>query len=58
MDYTSTLETLEGLSNDLARHCAHHVGAWKILYGFAKVIESHKLLMVVNKAPCSRYFDS
>ena len=33
MDYTSTLETLEGLSNDLARHCAHHIAACKILYG-------------------------
>ena len=58
MDYTSTLETLEGLSYDLARHCAHHIRAWEILYGLVKVIESQKLLMVVNKAPCSLYFNS
>ena len=58
MDYTSTLETLEGLSNALARHPAHHVGAWEILYAFVKVRESQKLLMVVNKAPGSLYFDS
>ena len=58
MDYTSTLETLEGLSNALARHCAHHVRAWKILYGIVKVKEYQKLLMVVNKAPSSLYFDS
>ena len=38
MDYTSTLETLEGLSNDLARHCAHHIAAWEILYGLGKVM--------------------
>ena len=58
MDSTSTLETRQGLSNDLARHCAHHIGAWEILYGLVKVIESQKLLMVVNKAPCSLYFNS
>ena len=58
MDYTSTLETLEGLSNDLARHCAHHIAAWEILYGLGKVMESQKLLMVVNKARCSLYFVS
>ena len=58
MDYTSTLETLEGLSNALARHLAHHVGAWEILYCLVKVRESQKLLMVVNKAPGSLYFDS
>ena len=51
MDYTSTLETLEGLSNAFARHCAHHAGAWEILYLLVKVIESHKLLLVVDKAP-------
>ena len=54
MDYTSTLETLEGLSNALARHFAHHVRAWEILYAFVKVTESQKLLMVVNKAPCQK----
>ena len=53
MDYTSTLETLEGLSNALARDYAHDVGAWEILYAFVKVGESQELLMVVNKAPCS-----
>ena len=58
MDYTSTLETLEGLSNDFARHCAHHIGDWEFIYGLVKGIESQKLLMVVNKAPCSLYFDS
>ena len=49
MNYTSTLGTLEGLSNALARHCAHHVGAWEILYGYVKARESQNLLMVVNK---------
>ena len=58
MDYTSTLETLESLSNALARHCAHHIGAWKILYVMVNVREYQKLLMVVNKAPGSLYFDS
>ena len=37
MDYTSTLETLEGFSNALARHCAHQVGDWAILYPLVKV---------------------
>ena len=37
MDCTSTLETLEGVSNDLARDCANHIGALEILYGFVKV---------------------
>ena len=58
MDYASSLENLEGLSNALARHCAHHVGAWEILYAMVKVREYQKLLMVVNKAPSSVYFDS
>ena len=58
MDYTSTLDTLKGLSNALARHCAHHVSAGEILYALAKVRESQKLLMVLNKAPCSLYFNS
>ena len=58
MDQTSTLETLEGLSNALARHSAHHVGAWEILNSFVKVRESQKLLMIMNKAPRSLYFDS
>ena len=57
MDYTSTLESLKGLSNALARHrCAHHVWAWKILYVMVKVRKYQKLLMVVNKAPGSLYF--
>ena len=51
MDNSSTLETLEGLSNALARHSAHHVGAWEILYNLVKVRESQKLLTVLNKAP-------
>ena len=58
MHYASTLETLEGLSNALARHSTHHFGAWWILYAFVEVKESQKLLMVVNEAPCSLYFDS
>ena len=58
MVYTSTLETLEGPSNDLARHCAHHNGALEMLYGLVKINESQKLLIVVNKATCSLYFDS
>ena len=58
MDYTSTLETLEGLSNAFARHCAHYPVAWQIHYLLVKVIESQKLFMVVNKVPCSLYFDS
>ena len=32
MDYTITLETLEDFLNALARHCAHQVVAWVILY--------------------------
>ena len=58
MDYTSALDSLEGLSNALARHCAHHIKAGEILYAMAKVRESQKLLMVLNKAPGSLYFDS
>ena len=58
MDYTSTLDTLEGLLNALARHCAHHVRAGEIIYALAKVRESQKLLMILNKAPCSVCFDS
>ena len=58
MDYMSSLHTLEGLSNALSRHCAHHAGAWEILYPLVKVRESHKLLNVVNNMPCSLYFDS
>ena len=57
MDYMSTLETLEGLSNTLARHSTHHVGAFEMIYALVKVRESLKLLMLVNKAPCSLYFD-
>ena len=49
MDYTSTLEILEGLSKALARHFANHVGAWKILHALVKVRAPQKLLMVVNK---------
>ena len=58
MEYTSTPETLEGLSNALARHCAHHVGAWKNLYVMVKVREYQNVLMIVNKATSSLYFDS
>ena len=50
--------TLEGLSNALARHCVHHALAWEILNPLVKVAESQKSLMVVNKVPCSLYFDS
>ena len=58
MDYASTLESLEGLSNALARHCAHHVRAWEFLYAMVKFRQYQKLLMVVNKATSSVYFDS
>ena len=58
MDCTSTLETLEVLSNAFARHCAHHAVVWEILYFLVKVIESQELLMVVNRTPFSLYFDS
>ena len=53
MEYTSTLETLEGFSNAFARHYKHQVEAWAILYLLAKVRESQELLMVVKKAPSS-----
>ena len=53
MDYRSSLETLEDLSNALARHYAHQVGAWAILYPLVKVRGSQELLIAVNKAPCS-----
>ena len=58
MDYKSTLETLEGLSNAFARHCAHNVGASEILYTLVKFKKSQTLLIVVNKATGSLYFDS
>ena len=58
MDYTSTLETLEGLSNALARNCAHHVGVLQMIYTIVEVREAQKLLMLVNKAHGSLYFDS
>ena len=51
MDYSSTLETFEGLSNALARHTAHLVRTWEILYALVKVGESQEFLMVVNKVP-------
>ena len=37
MDYMSTIETLEGLSNALARHSAPHVRSWGILCTLVKV---------------------
>ena len=49
MDYSITLKTLEGLSNALATHSTHHLGALEILYGLVKVRESQKLLTVLNK---------
>ena len=49
MDYTSPLETFEGFSIALARHCAHQVGDWAILY----TLDSQVLLMVVNNVPGS-----
>ena len=57
MEYTSTLETLEGFLSALARYYTHQVGAWAILYPLAKVSESHELLMVVNKALSSLLVD-
>ena len=53
MEYTSTLATLGGYLNALARHSTHQVGAWAIVYPFVKVKESRELLMVVNKVPNS-----
>ena len=41
MHYTSTLETFEGFSNALAKHCTHQVVASAILYALVKVRESH-----------------
>ena len=58
MDYMSTQETLEGFSNALARHCTQQVVAWEILYALVNVKKSQKLLMVVNRASGSLYFDS
>ena len=58
MEYTSTLETLEGFLSALARHYKHQVGVWVILYPLAKVRESQELLIVVNKAPSSLLVDS
>ena len=58
MEFTSTLETLEGFSSALAKHYKHQVGAWSILYPLPKVRESQELLMVVNKAPSSLLVDS
>ena len=53
MEYTSALETLEGFSNALARHCTYQVVVWVILYALVKVRESQKLRMVINKVFCS-----
>ena len=58
MEYTSTLDTLEGFWRALARHYKHEVGGWAILFPLAKVRESQELLMVVNKAPSSLLGDS
>ena len=58
MHYTSALKTLEGFSNALARHCAHHVRVWEFLYAMVKFRQYQKLLMVGNKATSSVYFDS
>ena len=37
MDYTSTLETLEGFRMTLSRCSEHRVRAWAILYSLVKV---------------------
>ena len=58
MDYASTLEGLEGFSNDLVWSSKNQVGARAIFYPFVKVRVSPELLMVVNKAPSSIYIDS
>ena len=50
MENSSTLETLEGLTNALANNSTHHVGALEILYGLVKVRECQKLLTVLNKS--------
>ena len=57
MEYTCTLETLEGPSNALDRHCAHNYEPLEILYALVKVRDSQKFLMIVNKVPGSLYFD-
>ena len=46
MEYTSTLEILEGFSNALSRCSEHRVGAWVILYPLVKVRGSLELLIV------------
>ena len=53
MDYTSTLETLEDLWLTLSWYSEHEVGGWAIIYLLPKVSSPGKLLMVVNKVPCS-----
>ena len=53
MDYTSTLEGLEGFWNALTRCSKNRVGSWAILYPLVKVRGSLELLKVVNKAPSS-----
>ena len=58
MDYTSTLETLEGFSNALSGRCTHDVLALAILHALAKLRESQKWIIVVKNAPCSLYFES
>ena len=53
MEYTSTLDTLDGFSNALATHSAHRIGAYAIVYPLVKVRQSRELLIVMNKAPRS-----
>ena len=53
MEYTSTLETLEGFLNALGWCCEHRVEAQTILYALVKVRGFWKSLIVVSEAPSS-----
>ena len=58
MEYTSTLETLEGFSSALAS--VYDTPSWSLgdtSTPLLKVKESHELLMVVKKAPSSLLVD-
>ena len=58
MEYTSSLETLEGLSNAFLNFVQTMLDLGRSYAPWWRVRESQILLMVVNKAPGSLYFDS
>ena len=62
MEYTSTLETLEGFSSALGRDYKHQIGAlFTTMSNFWDSLtfrESQELLIVVNKASGSLLVDS